>query len=357
MSKFVILDHASENESAIWVHSWKLWKEREVFAHPSYVNLFAKPGDRVLCAVQMRDDKVVIMFPFIWRPLASEKWVEPELQSYSDITSPYGYGGPYMLSANAADVEVFWQEFDAWCYTSKVVSIFARLPVFGDQVIRFRGDIVEKSLNIVRSLNLSESEMWRDYAHKVRKNVNRARREGLEVRVDSTGAYLNDFYSIYLETMTRREAKESYFFPRRFFEQIIAQLKESFFFLHVFDGTKMISTELVLVSANNIYSYLGGTRSDTFDKRPNDLLKHEIVLWGLNNQKKNFVLGGGYQGQDGIFVYKRYFAPKGEVPFRVATRVLDHEASSRLIRARETWALNQESEWSPVQGFFPPYRS
>ena len=80
---------------------------------------------------------------------------------------------------------------------------------------------------------------------------------------------------------------------------------------------KIISTELVIYGTENAYSYLGGTDRDYFDVRPNDYLKYEIIKWAKAKGLKNFVLGGGYGADDGIFQYKLCLAPHGEYDFYI----------------------------------------
>ena len=86
------------------------------------------------------------------------------------------------------------------------------------------------------------------------------------------------------------------------------------FFPCSIDGV-VVSTELVLLSRHSAYSFLGGTLANAFAHRPNDLLKFEIIRWAKKRAKRYFVLGGGYQGEDGIFQYKQSFASKGQVPY------------------------------------------
>jgi lipid II:glycine glycyltransferase (peptidoglycan interpeptide bridge formation enzyme) len=118
-------------------------------------------------------------------------------------------------------------------------------------------------------------------------------------------------------------------------------------------GDRVVSTELVLISAENVYSFLGGTDSAHFEMRPNDLLKFEIMRWAKTAGKKNFVLGGGYTPNDGVFRYKQAFAPQGVVPFYVGQRILDPQSFERLVAERRRTA--------PYAGesmdFFPAYRA
>ena len=128
-------------------------------------------------------------------------------------------------------------------------------------------------------------------------------------------------------------------------------------YVHVFDGEEIISTELLLLSSDTIYSFLGGTLACAFDKRPNDLLKHEVCRHGISAGMEDFVLGGGYGRRDGIFRYKLSFAPSGTVAFRGGRAVHDPERYGHLIERRRRYEHAPGREWEPRETFFPAYRS
>jgi Acetyltransferase (GNAT) domain len=109
----------------------------------------------------------------------------------------------------------------------------------------------------------------------------------------------------------------------------------------------VVSSELVLLSATGAYSFLGGTHSAAFDLRANDLLKWELILRLKRLGKRRFVLGGGYRADDGIFRYKRSFAPRGLAPFFVGRRILRPE----LYRE-----LTERAGGASDDAFFPAYR-
>lgn len=352
MSSFRVLDAADARERAEWTRLWESWADREVFAHPAYVELFARPGQRTLCASSSTPSGGVL-YPFLLRPIASEPWGEGE--TARDITSAYGYSGPFSWGETSADD--FWKEVDAWLATQDVVSSFTRLSLFPDQLLRLPSEPETAQSNIVRSLDLDSEALWKEYAHKVRKNVNKARRANLRVEVDESGTRLDEFLNIYESTMDRRDAKDDYYFSEDFFRTIVHELAGSYAFFHVLSEDRVVSTELVLVSVRHLYSFLGGTLADAFDLRPNDLLKHEVIEWGRSQGKKAFVLGGGYGGEDGIFKYKLSFAPNGAVPFRVMRLVHRPEEATRLVAKRQAYESAQGTPWEPRAGFFPPYRS
>lgn len=146
------------------------------------------------------------------------------------------------------------------------------------------------------------------------------------------------------------------YFPRRYFERIHADLKGQFSYFYAVVGGAVVSTELVLVSADRIYSFLGGTDAAWFHVRPNDLLKVEIMNWARGAGKTEFVLGGGYARGDGIYRYKLSFAPNGSVPFSIGSRVLNANAYKRLVQARRTFEAREGCQWQPNSEYFPAYR-
>jgi hypothetical protein len=315
-----------------WLAAWDAWPEREVHAHPEYVRLYEDEG-RPLCA--LADG---VLYPFLLRelPLGAEG---------ADIVTPYGYGGAFRTGE--ADADAFWSGFDAWAAERGVVSELVRFSLFAERLVPYPGAREQRLVNVVRDLAPAEDELWMDYEHKVRKNVKKARRSGLRVEIDETGARLDDFLRLYEHTLTRREAHDRYRFPRVFFEGIRRRLAGHFVYAHVLDGDRVVSSELALVSATSAYSFLGGTDDETFAERPNDLLKVELFRWAQAAGKRRFVLGGGFRADDGVFRYKRSFAPGGLVPFEIGMRVLDRDAYD---------ALTERAGGPREPGFFPAYR-
>lgn len=337
------------SERGSWLDIWASSPGREPFSHPTFVELFAKP-DQIPCVASFSQPGGGLLYPFILRPLSSEAWAGDD--NRCDLISPYGYGGPFAWGTAVAGAREFWDLFDAWANQRGVVTSFTRLSLFEENLPTLPTPPTVLFGNVVRDLQQEEDALWRDYAHKVRKNVNRAERAGLVVEVDADGSSLDDFVRLYTSTMDRREAQESFYFTPAFFLRIVREMPGSFRFFNVLHEGATISTELVLCSEHTLYSFLGGTLAEHFDLRPNDLLKHRAILWGREEGLRRFVLGGGYGGDDGIFRYKLAFAPQGTTPFRVMRRVHDADA------ARELTALRQrgEPDWVEHAGFFPTYR-
>jgi len=353
---FGVLDASDAADRGEWLRRWHASPEREPMAHPAYVGLFARDVDRAVC-LTAGDDAACVMYPLLLRPLAAEPWAAPGEDRWDAVT-PYGYGGPLAWGHPRPSADGFWETAGRWLAEARVVATFARLTLFPDDRIAFRGDVADLMPNVVRGLDLAPDALWRDYEHKVRKNVNAARRAGLTFGLDPAGTRLGEFFAIYTSTMDRREAHDGFFFPASFFETLLAEMPQSVLFAHVFDGGRVVSSELLLRSRRRLYSFLGGTAAEAFAHRPNDLLKHEVITWAPSQGYESYILGGGYGGPDGIFRYKLSFAPKGEVPFTVGRAIHSaHDYDDLVTKRRAHDSAPAGSCWTPRPGFFPAYRA
>jgi CelD/BcsL family acetyltransferase involved in cellulose biosynthesis len=353
--RFRVLDAETAAGHAAWLSLWEGMPGREIAAHPEYALLFRGPADRAL-ALAGDGDGGAILFPLLARPLAAEPWARRDDPRW-DAASPYGHGGPFAWGPGPRDERAFWVAHGEWCRAERVVSTFARLSLFPERLASLPGRVEARALNVVRTLGQDAGAIWRDYAHPARTNVRAAQRAGLVVEVDERAARLGDFVEVYGHTMSRRGASAWYRFPAPFFERLVERLSGHVVLFHARLGRRVVSSELVLCSDDHMHAFLGGTYADAYPLRPNDLLRHAAVEWGIAHGKKAYVLGGGHLPDDGIFRHKRNLAPRGTVPFRVATMVHDEHAYQELVRERAAFASAGAEPWTPRPGFFPQYRS
>lgn len=334
--------------SAEWGRLWEA-TGREPFAHPSYLGLTLGDDDRAV-AVCWGDGGGEVLLPILLRSLPDEPAIQVVAGGWTDAVSPYGYGGPFTVGA--PDLEVFFASLLDWMLDERVLTAFLRtsLGVSVPARIQHEGyDVLHLADNVVVGLSRTPEEQWRHYEHKVRKNVNKARRHDLRVEVRDDFGDVSDFLAIYHDTMGRRSADQRYWFGAEYFERLRDRMPGCYWVADVRDADdRIVSTELVLTSDRYCYSFLGGTLADAFPMAPNDLLKHEVIEYARGRGLHGFVLGGGYQPNDGIFRYKRAFDPDGVVAFRGA----------QLTAAPEEYrALTSARQGADPGSYFPAYRA
>jgi len=324
--------------------------DRDIFFDEKYGRLYEKTDGGECRTFVFHYGDTTIQNMFIMRPIHTEI----DGGRYFDITTPYGYGGAVVTEGSIDEITVnaYYEAWEAYCAEHKIVSEFVRFHLFDNSDIRssYNGDVVGISDNVVRYLDSSVDEMWMEFEHKVRKNVKKALSNGLSVIADPEGAHLDAFLDIYYETMDRNDARSYYYFDKSYFSQIIETMKGNFTFFHVLKDGRIISTELVLTSEKYVYSFLGGTLEEYYSLRPNDLLKYEIIKWAKETGHKAFILGGGYGGNDGIYRYKKSFAPGTDVRFYIGKKIHDNRVYSELCLEKGIADYHDAA-------FFPAYRS
>ncbi len=347
-----ILDASVPTERSLWLRIWLRWPNREVWAHPEYVSLFAQPGDRPLC-VAMEDSCGGVLFPLLLRSLETQPWAKDSDRCF-DLTSPYGFGGPF--SWGTPNVPIFRDRFDQWANTLKVVSLFTRLPLFEDQTIPFAGEVITKGPCVVIPLEGGEESILKNYERSVRAVLRHSKRNGVSVVVDPHGDRLDEFLEVYYSTMERRAASSTYFFPRTLFTTLLERLSAHVMFFHALHENEVVSTELQLISQTHTYAFLGGTTERGLSLKANTALRHATNVWSSENGKSYMVFGGSHREDDGLFSYKKRFAPQSLKMFRLGTRVFNADHYQQFIEQRRAWAVGQGQHWAPVEGFFPTYR-
>jgi hypothetical protein len=355
---FRIWDAEQAVQAEEWIRLWETLPSGDIHAHPHYVRLFCRPGDRALCAA-WESAQGRIVFPFVLRDLRREPYGAAAGKAACDLTTPYGYGGGACWDCPAPEslADSFWEAFDSWAAACGLVTEFVRFPLFVEHPLPYRGESSENRKVVARDLRPSTSELVESFSSNTRRNLRKAGRCNLAVECDRDGQNLSEFLRIYEDTMRRRNADAAYFFPRAFFEQLQHGLPGQYAYFHARHGGRVVSSELLLLSRNTAYFFLGGSDVEALPLSANFLLQFEIMRWAASQGKRWYVLGGGYRPDDGIFHYKQGFAPQGAIAFRVGSRVHDAEACRRLVDARRGWAQCSGEAWQPRPDFFPPYRA
>ena len=331
-----------------WNHTVKSIKGYDAFYLNEYVTAFMhedeRNGEPILLYYKNGSDCAInVVFK---RDVARDHKFSGMLQAntYFDLITPYGYGG---FIGSIKEYDTLNKIYESYCMDNSYICEFVRFELFSDYYNNYCGETESRTHNVVRNLEDDINTIWMDFRQKVRKNVKRANTYGLKIIVDEEGVRIDDFLRIYYGTMDRSDAETQFYFKKSFFEELMSM--ENAVMFHVCFEDKIISSEIVLYGEENCYSYLGGTDSDYFYTRANDFLKFEIIKWAKEKELKNFVLGGGYGADDGIFQYKMNLAPHGITDFYIGRKIFDIDTYEKLCDLRNKETLDDT--------FFPKYRS
>lgn len=296
-----------------------------------------------------KDNEVKAIKVFIVRDILEIKDLRFKLEDNEcfDIITPYGYGGFWTQGKYNDEIE---NAFVEYCKNESYVSEFVRFHILSDNYRYYSGDVSSLTQNVVINLELPLDEILANSEYKIRKNLKRATKSELSIELDHLGTRIDDFLNIYYKTMERNNANEAFYFKKEFFEKINMMIG-NFVYFYVIKDNEVISTELILYDERSCYSFLGGTLEESFQFRPNEFLKFEVIQWAQNKGIESFILGGGYGSNDGIFKYKRSFAPNSVYDFFVGRRIFDSVKYDELLKLRGIDISNDG-----INSYFPAYR-
>lgn len=317
-----------------------------------YFEVFCGGLDNLVCFLLQEKEETILMSGYL-----KQIKIYDSQKEYYDFNTPYGYSGP-CFSENISDstIKLFWLEVEKWQEKNNIVSEFVRFNLFDNS--RCYNGLLHKTMLNIKGEIISEELQWKNFDAKVRKNVKRAQRENLSSKFfykEFSLECIKEFYDIYIATMKRTNAISFFFYSFDSFSNFILNNNELCAICTVYDNDMAVSTELVLLSNNSIFSFLGGTLPEAFDKRPNDFLKFEVINWARENGLDYYVLGGGYGYEDGIFKYKKAFFPNDTVEYSTGRKIINSELYSQFVSEVNIRKNSDEILELSDTSFFPLY--
>lgn len=342
-------------------HIWKEYFDslpealRDVYLMPEYYEVQEKLGKGAAHCFFTENDNGFVLYPFLLNSIEISGL--KLLGGFYDIEGAYGYNGAVSNAADADLIRAFHERFCEYAFEKGIVAEFTRFnPVLRNHTISTYMNVVHANQNI--ALNLRNDNFWlEDYEHSTRKNINKATRNGLSVIVmqghEVTDVWLDRFCRIYTDTMIRNNADQFYFFERSYFEMLIRKIRDNLLLFFTMKEDQPVSTELVLYNKNIAYSYLGGTDSQYYTFRPNDILKHSIILTLKEYGVRYYCLGGGVRPGDSLFKYKRSFAKNGIIDFFIGKKIYREDVYKGLV---SEWEKKNPEKREMYAGFLLKYR-
>jgi hypothetical protein len=342
----------------LWLEILEVVKH-DIYHLPEYTCIEAKRLNALPEAILISDGSKQFFLPYLIKEF-SDDW-NLSRQEVLEVVSPYGYPG-MLLNSDALQDHFFLQSavnclVENFNYRG-VCSAFLRLhPLlnYGFEELLSPQLIYLPGTTVVIDLRLSEEELWRQTRADHRQRINWCKRNGLTAKVVSFANHINDFISIYEETMNRLNAAEGYYFDLEYYSAL-AQLKDNVN-LGIIELDSEIIFAGIFTECNKIIQYhLSGTKNQFLKHSPNRLMIDFIRRWAKERGNHFMHLGGGLGGKkDTLFNFKSGFS-KQTYPFLTMRLICNSELYRELVSSRAKH-LNTAAEELLDSSFFPAYRS
>ncbi len=324
---------------------------KDIYFSPNYGKLYEKAENGKAVCWTYNGKEGVVLHQFILRriPILTE-------ESWFDIVTPYGYGGPIIEKINDGHskeelTDAFEKEFSKYCKENNIVSEFVRFHPILKNAYDFGNVYSPKCIRQTLGTSLEfEDPLLEEFSKGCRKNIRRTTSAGVSCRVTLAPKDISVFKDIYYATMDRNSATEYYYFDDEYFQKCLEFFGENLLLVEAMYNEKTISAGLYFVYNDIIHIHLSGTLTEFLKLSPAYLLRYSVMVWGKENGYKLIHHGGGKSNSrdDSLFLFKKQFAQKTEFDFYVGKKIWNELAYDALCKK-----VNVDKE----EEYFPAYRT
>lgn len=260
-------------------------------------------------------------------------------ETYFDIITPYGYGGPLVIEVRGDDRQALCREFGeafaAYCREERIVSEFVRFHPLMNNAADFRDVYQPIYMRKTLGTNLADYDdpIKSEFSKSCRKNIRKALNSGVEFRVTEAPDRIDAFYDIYTSTMDRDHATKFYYFDRRYFSELIRSMKNNLLYIEALLEGKTIAAALYFQSDGVLHAHLSGTLSEYLYLSPAYILRYAAAVWGKEHHLRLLHHGGGTSNDvnNSLYLFKKQFAQNTDFDFFVSKKVWNREVYDAAV--------------------------
>ncbi|NPD46744.1 GNAT family N-acetyltransferase [Lentimicrobium sp. S6] len=318
----------------------------DIYFEPEWGQLYAEKDKGEYSNFVFEDENGLIYYSFVKRKID----IEVDGESYFDIVSPYGFGGPVVLhyaeGCKHQLLATFKIAFDAFCKRENIVTDSCRFSPWLMNHLDFEHmyEVVPNFSTV--GIDLSVEDVFMDEIKSKKRNmIRKAQKLGVEIHFDFEGKEIDSFIRVYEKTIEKNSISDYYRFSASFFKKNFEELKDKICIAYATYEKKIISIAFFLLGSEYVHYHLAANDTDYFGIPANDLMLYKVALYGKEIGKKYFMLGGAGSNK-ALHSHKMGFTREGEYPFFKGRRVCDKEIYDKLLQNCTKVDMN----------FFPSYR-
>lgn len=276
-------------------------------------------------------------------------------KTYYDLVTPYGYGGPLILSGKQEDkpqlIAEFQKEFQTYCDKHHIISEFVRFHPFISNAQDFSDvyNVTHRRSTTGTNLKDFQNPVKEEFSKSARMNIKKALKAGLTYRVTLNPENLDTFQKFYYPTMERNKADAIYYFDESYFSDCLKYFSKNIILVEAIYENQVIGMTLNFIYKNTIHIHLGGTIEKYLHLSPVYLMVYGLAIWGKENGIDLIHSGGGRTSDpdDKLFLFKKRFGKNTEFDYYVGDKIWNRKIYDQLMAAAQ---VSSETE------YFPAYR-
>ena len=268
-----------------------------------------------------------------------------------DMITPHEYGGVLSNTNNTDIKKKLLERVLFYCLSKNIIFQFIRINPYllglSDLFKECGYQVIHSCDQVYVDLKQTEEEIMGDYKANVRRNIRRAKKEGLTFEIeDSTRENIEIFSTMYRKSMELLQAKKFLYFNMEYFRRLVSCECSKLCFVKDQNGD-VAAASILLLGKNIIYYHLGCFDRNYALKRPMNYLIHSMILWGKREGYQIFHLGGGSQS---LFQFKGGYS-SSRIEYYIANIICDTNKYQKIC---EKWRT-QFPQYADKE-FYPLYR-
>ncbi|WP_061222012.1 GNAT family N-acetyltransferase [Leptospira weilii] len=329
MGTLKIFKHSDKSEWVSFCEKQELYLDIYYQSDFLYLDAILQRGEYEIFTYQR--DALIFVYPYI-------KLIVPiqGCEGYFDISSPYGYAGPYM---NTSDV-TFLNEAEGvllgYFNQLGIVTEFIRYHYLYNRDVFFKINIHNIPNRTIVVLNLSSGVdyIWeKEFSKKCRNLHRKTEKEGFEFKFSDREIDVEIFWNMYIQTMDNAQAEVFYYFEKEYIEETIRTLGSRIKLCNVVKEGVTYATALFYLN-NGVVTYYLSARNFNYPKvNANSYLLSKMILWASDQGYVVFNLGGGTDNnpKNGLLAFKKNFSTFTPT-FCVGKRIHRQDIYDKIIK-------------------------
>ena len=292
------------------------------------------------------DDNGAAVYPLVRRPINSYAQGSGAL---CDIVTPKGFSGPTVISHREGKqpqfLAAFSEAFDAYCTQHHVVCEYVKFNPWLQNHLLFQNEYDISPGGQVFGIDLTVPDIFMDeITSQKRRCIRKARKLGVELRVDYDGTSLKDFLALYEHTISKHQVSEYYRFELDQLKQYFALLKGQAFLMNAHFEGHMASSFLFVEAGDFIHYIYSGTDPAFYHLNAGSLIIYTASEDARKRGKRLMDLGAANDPE--LARFKKGFTRRETIfDYYVGRRIRDRQTYDGLV-----------DEMGGCTPFFPAYR-
>lgn len=319
----------------------------DIFFLPEWGKAYAKQEKGINEVFEFSTDYGHVYYQFVVRPIP----IDVGDITYYDTITPFGPGGPVIISCAVGKRKELSAAFDAafqnYCIDNNIVSEYVRFNTWVKNAEDFEDVYSIDNRGISMYIDLSVGDYFmEEFSSKARGQVRRAQKNNVEIEYDYEGTTIDEFHRLYEIMAKRNDIPDHYRFSKELLAESFTLLKGKQFIVYAKYEGQFISASLYAHHGDFLHYHLTANDPEFFHVAGNSLILNEGCLWGVAHGKKQMHLGGATG--DVLYRFKHGFTKTAPLDILTGKKIRNETIYNLLVDYNVSRGAIENPEYFPL---------